>query len=248
MVLSAALGYFISVALAEEDTKKPPIAPDRPNFANGTLIVPKGRVVVETGYRQSLSSGGTAHDYGDSATIRFAQSDKLEWRIGIPSYVVAGDSKGWADTSVGFKYHLSDAKGKTPALGILGTVVYPSGSNDFREKKLQPEVRLLSDFNLSDDIGLTTNIVYGLPSEGGNTFSRWAVAAALGFDLHHGDGAFAELYSVLPDSFRGSTGSVADVGVSHLLSNDCSLDAFYGHGLNSHSRDSFFGGGVSFRF
>lgn len=248
MVLVA---YAFLTAFQAAQKSLGPIQPDRPNFTNGTNIVPLGKTVVEMGYRQTLDGAGTLNDYGDSATVRMPFSARGEVRIGVPSYLtqLGPHAEGFGDASIGMKLRFTDAKGPwQPSLGALVTTTLPSGSAGFREDHAQPEIRALASFTFDDKSGLDANLVYGRPSEDGRIYDRFALSAAYGRTLDEKTGSFAELYTVLPGSYRGPNQSYADVGLSRLLSNDCQVDLFGGLGLNGTARDGFFGGGISFRF
>ncbi len=252
--LAAAPAIFALLSAHAQGPKHlDPIEPDRPDYSNGIAIVPFGHPQLEVGYRQILSPNSTVRDYGDGATLRIGVNDRFEWRFGIPSFISSNDgsgrNSGFGDGSLGAKWKLSEGKGRSmPGFGLLFTASVPSGSSAFREKRVQPEARLLVDWQCGASSDLTANLVLGLPSDNGDEFTEWAASASYEQDLGKGNSAFMEGYSLLPGSYRGPNESFIDAGVAHLLSNDVQVDASFGRGLNGRGRDSFFGAGVAIRF
>ena len=238
----------------EAKTKEvPPIQADRPSFSNSASITPMHTTVVELGYRVSTGGGSRLADIGDGATVRLPVSNNFEYKIFLPSRLSpsgAGSTKeGFGDSGLGFKYLLSEGKGpRIPSTALSFTTTLPTGSADFKEKAMQPELRGLFSFELSEKTSLDLNAGISQPSEDGSHYTRFSLSASYQIEVKPTWTVFFEGFTNMPNSYRGKNGSFADLGVQKLICNNLVLDAFYGKGLNGQSDERFYGFGAGYRF
>ncbi|HVT14291.1 MAG TPA: transporter [Fimbriimonadaceae bacterium] len=256
--LAVVLAGLAGMALAQsgQNSKSlPPINPDRPDLTNGVGITPIGKIVLETGYRQTGSGGVTLHEWGDGPTWRYGVSDKFEIRLVSPAY--AADSfgdKGWEDAGVGFKYLLHDGGDgggfKKPSYAIQGGTTLPSGSNAFRSKQLLPFLIGIVDFDLGAKGDLGANIGAGRQLDGnGRSFTLYSTSLSYGRSLAAALTGYFEGYMLVPTGAgNGAAGHYVDSGLEYLLTNDCMLDASVGTQVDRHRQAAYFDVGVSFRF
>jgi len=253
----ALLGVAVAGAAwghAEDNT--PPINPDRPSFSTGAGITPKGRLLLEVGYRQTRAQGFTLHEYGDGQTFRLGINDRFELRFGATAYAVqrspGANAEGWEDGTLGCKYVLHNGKEnsglRSPTYAVMFTSTLPTGGPAFREKLLQPRLTGIAAFGINEASELDANLAYTDASDSGNRFSTFSVAAVYNHSLSDKSSGFIELYSLLPGGRRGPNDDFADAGVAYRLTNEMQLDAFGGTQLDKHGQSAFFGFGASFRF
>jgi hypothetical protein len=258
-VLPAGLASAQSEQVAETSVSEPisedvgSIITDRPDFTESTQTVPRGRVQLESGYTYSRSGTTREHSFGE-LLVRVAAGGRSEIRVGVNSYIVSHDgvtgrASGKDDVSLGFKVRLSeggDGWGR-PRVSLIGETAAPSGARAFREAKWQPGLKLLLGWDLSERLGLASNINYASASEGGQRFNQFGGSVSLGYAVNERTGVYAEVFGFRPGSFKGAGTEFFNTGVTRLLHDDLQLDARVGVGLNR-GTDYFAGVGVSRRF
>jgi len=243
-------------AFATPQNVAEPLITDRPDFTESTETVPAGMTQVEGGYTYSRAGQEKQQSYGE-LLIRQALGRKTELRLEVPSYSRVhspqGNMSGFEDGSVGFKVMIAqgaDKPGlKSPRVSLIGATSLPIGSRDFRERKLQPEVKLLLGWDLSERVALSSNLNYAYLSEDGDRFSELSGSVSFGFSLSDKVGSYVEVFGFLPSGDRPNTKFV-NGGFTYLVNNDFQLDARLGGGLSHDIKgpDYFFGVGVARRF
>ena len=251
------LGVTALLGAAQAEESKPePIITDRPDFTESTETVPAGRTQIEGGFTYSRAGQEKADSFGE-LLIRQALGRKTELRIEVPTRSQVrspeGNASGFEDGSIGFKVMLSQGSGKLglkkPRVSLIGATSLPIGSRDFRERKLQPEAKLLLGWDLSERVALSSNLNYAYLSEGGDRFGELSGSASLGFSLSDKVGSYLEVFGFFPGGDRDSSRFI-NGGLTYLVNNDFQLDARVGFGLGNDVKgpDTFFGVGVSRRF
>lgn len=229
-----------------------PINPDRPDFTNGTAIVPMGKVLLETGYLNTNSRDTRLREFGDHLLLRVPISDRFEWRFDMGGYAiqdVAGvRASGLEDFTPGFKWRFRDARGSQPALALFAGVTLPTGASDIGNPAPQPSLALYADRQLTASTSLGVNVVATYTNDDAGRFTQYVASASYGMQLSPRTNGFLELYSVMPESNGGPNVEVFDAGLGYLLNNDTMVDLHRGVGLNRRRPNSFWGVGVSFRF
>ncbi|HUU27057.1 MAG TPA: transporter [archaeon] len=231
------------------------ISTDRPGLTNGTALVPKGALQIESGYSFSRVSDCKEHRLGE-LLLRLAPGTRLEFRLGVNSYLYThspgGDNSGFSDGSLGLKIKLFEGQGDPGIESIkISTVLsttLPTGKKIYRENKLQPSAELILGWDLSGKIGISTSFSYALASAGGDQYNQFAGGAALGFSLSGRAGCFLEYYGVAVESGYGPGTSYLDGGLTYLLSDNCQADIHGGFGLDDQDPDYFIGFGLSYKF
>ena len=229
------------------------IAPDRPGLANGTGIVPTGTLQLESGYRFSRVGQGKQHTLGE-VLLRIAPCPKMELRVGVNSYLFTrspgSDDSGLGDGSVGLKVKLFEGSEGMESLNIstiLATTL-PTGSEIYRENKLQPSAELILGWNLSERVGIGTDFSYTLASLGGDQYNQFAGGVSLGFSLSGRTACFLEYYGVAVESGYGENISYFDGGFTYLISDNCQVDIHSGVGLSDEDPNYFVGVGLCYNF
>src|ERR1700738_406435 len=84
-----------------------PIATDRPQITNSSVVVPCGSLQFEDGFQETGDGGQHIFDLPETA-VRFGIAHKTEFRFAAPDYffnddTASGFANGFGDLSVGFK-------------------------------------------------------------------------------------------------------------------------------------------------
>jgi hypothetical protein len=242
-----------------------PIAPDRPGVAESSQVVGKGRLQLETSLQWERERGGDLHTRTLSmpTLLRFGVGETTELRLETDgrSVIHASDPSsgahatvaGWADTSLGFKWHVSDQQGEglagAPSLGVLLHADLPSGSSELRGHGVRPSLRLAAEWELAD--GYSIDVMPGLgqdSDEQGKRYGYGVLAATLQKEFGGRVHGFVELAALqIARASHGGTQPVVDTGLTYLVNKDCQLDVSLLHGLNRQSPDLALAFGLSVR-
>ncbi len=246
------------VALAAEDFADALIT-DRPDAAESSQTVGKDRVQIETSvqYSQDDSSGTELNIFSFPTLLRYGFTTWAELRVegelitvekpeGLPS------DAGFADLAFGLKGHFVDGGGIIPSLGLLLNIETPVGDAGFTADATQPEIKLLTDWELPADFSLAANNGIDLPARdsAGDRFARYLYAVALGHPLPllpERTGLFVELTGAFPLKSGKDEEHSLDTGVTFLVTPDFQLDSFVQIGLNDSTADITTGIGFSWR-
>jgi len=257
VALALVLGQALPVAAADGwSGLAGSIQPDRPDFTEGTGLVPTGHFQVEGG-----TTLGRVEDV-DSTTlgellVRIGLGERSEARIGLGSYTRIDDGfdsiSGFEDPALELKIRLTDEAGELPpgrpavAL-ILGTSV-PIGDKKLTDDEWVPLALLAFDWDLGARFGLGANLggSYATDGEGGR-FNQGFASVSAGFSATDRLGTYLEWYGFSEEEKNGPFTHYVDTGISFLINNDLMVDARIGTGLNNAHPDWFAGVGASVRW
>ncbi|MRW87376.1 transporter [Pseudoduganella sp. FT26W] len=248
--------------LAQAGEEKDQIATDRPDFVESSNVVGAGRFQIETSValERNKANGIKERTYATPTLLRFGIGDTLEARIETDGRmrVVTDDlgagtrttDNGYADVSLGVKWHVADAQGARPSMGVLAHVDLDSGSSAFRAKGKGGSLRLAAEWDLPDDFGL--GVMPGIAwqhDDNGERYTSGIFGIVLGKELNERSRVFVE-YSA-PQIARGRHGgsqTTFDVGVSYLLTDLVQVDTALSRGLNKNTPDWSWTAGLSIKF
>ncbi|HVF10770.1 MAG TPA: transporter [Abditibacteriaceae bacterium] len=247
---------LMGAAQGQENKESEPIITDRPDFTESTETVPDRMTQVEGGATITRASSEKSRTLGE-LLIRKALGRKLELRIGVPTHLRVvdgnGSASGFEDGSLGFKVMLSQGSQqsglKKPRVSLIGATSLPTGSKRFRENTLQPEVTLALGWDLTERVGLASNLNYAYLSEEGERFSEFSGSLSLAYSLSERVGSYVEFFGFVPSGGRADT-RFLNGGFTYLINNDFQLDARLGFGLGNpgNGSDYFWGIGAARRF
>jgi hypothetical protein len=231
-----------------------PIVTDRPDFTEGTATVPVGMAQLENGYTATREADVRGQTIGEGL-LRIAVAERAEIRLGVNSYATtkAGPTRaaGFEDPSVGFKLRLvapDAARSRlVPELSLLGVTTLPSRRGPFRESTVQPEAKLAAGWEVSERVGLSSNLGFGSATESRRRFSQLSASGSLGYAVSARVGAFAEYYGLTAGPGAGLA-HYFDGGVTYLLTPNLQVDARGGAGANGPAPDRLWGVGLSTRW
>jgi hypothetical protein len=109
-----------------------PIATDRPQITNSSVVVPCGSLQFENGFQETGNGGQRIFDLPETA-VRFGIPSKTELRFAAPDYffnddTASGFANGFGDLSVGFKQQLGPTRGGFD-VSLIPSVSFPTGAN-----------------------------------------------------------------------------------------------------------------------
>lgn len=254
--LVAAILIF-SIALPataqEHEPEVGPLITDRPDFTESTAAVP--RLQLESGYTYARAGETEEHTIGE-LLLRVPVARRVEFRLGINSFALSrapgSDASGLEDASMGVKVNLAGGSERfdllQPSVGVIAETTLPTGDDAFGESDFQPGATLAVAWDLSDRVGLGSNLGYTYASEGGDRFGEFSGSIALGYGLTERLGSYIEAFGFMPSDEHGPNTSFVNGGLTYLLSDDVQLDMRTGIGLNAVDSSYFVGIGLSRRW
>lgn len=258
MIAAQALALPLLACAADEPDQ---IVTDRPDFVESSNVVGRGRFQIETSFAADRNKAGGVRErsYATPTLLRIGISDTLEARIetdgrmrSVVDDPVAGRQavNGYADVALGVKWHMADAEGARPSMGLLAHVDLDSGSSAFRAPGKGGSLRLAAEWELSDDVGL--GIMPGIAwqrDDSGARYTSGIFGIVVGKEWGERFRTFIE-YSV-PHIARGRHGGVVttvDIGAAYLLTNTVQIDTALSRGLNRNTPDWSWTAGLSIKF
>jgi hypothetical protein len=257
-ILLAACTLACACAHAAEDDK---ISPDRPDFTNSSTAVGMGRFQAETGLAWDRERDPDQHTrtLTTPLTLRYGLAEGFELRLETdgrtlihasdPSSGAHATTAGYADSAVGFKWHLADQQGNVPSYALQLHATLPSGSRTLRGQGLRPAVYVPAEWDLPNDFSLGVMPGMGLDhNDQGAHYNYGVLSASLGKDFSERLHGFLEI--ALPQIARagnGGTQASLDTGAAWLVNKDVQVDALIMHGLNRNTAGLSLGFGLSFR-
>lgn len=260
--LTAVVALLCCLASAHADEG---ISTDRPDFVESSQVVGKGRFQLETGLARERSDDAEGNRLRADSTptlLRLGVSDTLELRIETDGYQRSRSEttapsrvtreRGFADTSLGVKWHMQDGDEATgrPAIAWLLHVDVDTGSAAFRGDGLRPSLRVVGEWEL--DHAISVGAMGGVAVDRDPDSERFAagiLAVTAGKSWTDRFRTFVELAGRQPASTRYGGSVVSfDVGTAYLLSPTVQVDAVVSRGITHTSPDWEFGAGLSIRF
>jgi hypothetical protein len=245
--------------------KDEPLETDRPDFVETSKVVGKGRFQVETSFlaERERNAQERQRTYSMPTMLRVGLGDAVELRIESEGRVVqhslekaSGErstTAGYADSAVGVLWHVQDADGKRPSVGVIVDATLPTGSNSLRGKGVRPSLRVVGEWELPGEMEL--GVMPGVAVEHEQEHERDTPRHAYGLFGIVLDKAFNERLHGLVElslpriahSRHGGTEASVDVGARYLLTKDCQIDTLFSRGLNHRTPYASWTVGLSFR-
>ncbi|KQQ44471.1 hypothetical protein ASF61_21570 [Duganella sp. Leaf126] len=238
------------------------IATDRPDFVDSPDVVGKGRFQIETGFQRERDTADGVRHRTDTLPmlLRAGVSDDWELRLetdtrqrAIDRDLATGErtvTSGYADLSLGAKWHLRDGDGAQPALGLVGQWDLDTGSKAVRAAGKGGSLRLGEEWQLADDLEL--GLVQGLAwrhRDDGKRFTSALFGMVLQKDWTSSFSTFVEYAAQqIAHARDGGSTSTFDLGASWLLSKSVQLDTALSRGINRNAPDWSWTAGLSLRF
>jgi hypothetical protein len=233
---------FAAAAHAEDDD----ISTDRPDFVESGSVVGKNVFQIETSlaWEEERRDGLKIRTQTIPTLLRYGIADTLELRVEtdgptrqkINSATDNTTESGFADTSLGIKWQLQEASGTShrPAMALLAHVDLNSGSAAFRGSGEVPSLRIVAEWELSDDasFGIMPGMAWA-KDDTGERYLSGILAATYSRPLAGELRGFVELAGKdLRSERHGGNQATFDAGLSYKLDRDTQLDTAINLGLN----------------
>ncbi len=245
-----------------------PLVTDRPDFTESTVTVPYGRMQLEGGYTFTYDSGDGIrtkdHTYPE-LLLRVGLVEDVELRLGWAGWshtdesfrtetrggrsirVTDGDDGG-NDTSAGFKFHLLDQDGLVPDFGVITELSLPTGAGGQTSGDVDPVVKLLWAYDLTDDLGVAGNVNFAVPTSENGRFFETSASLSFGYAITDRLGSYVEYFGFYPSDRNQADTHFLNGGFTYLITDNLQIDVRAGLGLNDEADDFFTGAGFAIRF
>lgn len=237
------------------------IVTDRPDFVDAPEALDAGVWQLETSvaWERNTRDGANERSWSTPTLLRYGLGHGLEFRFGSDGRVwqrstdssgMPTRTNGWADATLGLKWHFLEGKDGAPSMGVLFDLDLDSGSDGLRGNGVRPSVKLSAGWDLPDEIelGIMPGIVFD-KDDSGKRFTSGLLGIVLGREYAKGKRAFIELSLPRITSNRhGGTQASFDVGGAWLLTPNSQIDTALSRGLNSKTPEWSWTLGYSVRF
>jgi hypothetical protein len=246
--LVAVLAWHVTPAAAAEGCTQPsaPIATDRPDTTNSSVVVPVGSLQNENGVNVSRRDGADIFD-GTNSRWRLGIAPCFEVLIDLPNYVgtFRGDgASGFGDVMPALKWQISPVPGKIDLSVTIGAGL-PSGALAIAGPGVQPYLQFPWSMELGGGWGISgmeTN--FFTPADPVNKFTNQST-----FVIEREFGERSFLFTEYVGNFpvNGGTGHLINSGGGYRITSTQQIDFHIGFGLNRNAPTYIFGVGYSFR-
>jgi opacity protein-like surface antigen len=245
-VAVAALAWHTSAIAADECTQaSAPIATDRPDTTNSSVVVPVGSLQNENGWNVSRRDGGNVFD-GSNSRWRLGVASCLEVLIDLPNYVGtfhgAGPS-GFGDVAPAVKWQVSPLPAKIDLSVTAGTAL-PTGALAIAGRGVQPYLQFPWSVELHDGWAVTGMVTNFFTPDDPNKYSNQSTFV---IEREFGERSFLFVEYVGDFPLTGGPGHLINSGGGYRITDNQQIDFHLGFGLNRNSPDYIFGVGYSFR-
>ena len=237
---------------------------DRPDFAESSEVVGRGRFQVETSLAYERDRGERLRS--TPTLLRFGLSDRWELRLETEGLLRQREDgrtvSGSADPSLGLKWHLQGGRGddddddehggggRGPSMALLLHAELDTGSSAFRGRGVRPSLRMVSEWELGGgwSVGAMPGIQLDRDAQG-RRYAWGMFSVLVERQLTPAIGVIAELAAKrLAANRHGGNAYSFDPSATWRLGRDAQLDIGVDLGLNRNTPRSIFALGVSMRF
>ena len=227
-------------------TSADPIATDRPDVTNSSLVVPLGSLQSENGINLSGRDDATLLD-ATNTRLRLGVAHCLEVLVDVPTYfaVLGGEaSSGWTNVTPAIKWQVSPVPGKID-LSLVAGAGLPTGTPSIAGHGVQPYVQSPWSWEVGGGWSVNGMITAFLfPSD----VNKLTTETTLSIEKAVGKNAdlFLEYVGDYPE--RGDSQFLLNSGGAYRFTQTQQIDFHVAFGLNNNAPSYIFGLGYSFRF
>ena len=235
-----------SAAADECPQKQSPIATDRPDVTNSSLVVPRGSFQNENGINFSERDGGHQFD-GTNSRLRWGIASCLEVLVDLPTYFATANGPpkpGFTNVIPAIKWQISPVPGKIDLSATVGAGL-PTGTKAIAGPGVQPYVQFPWSWELGGHwsiSGMLTNFI--VPADPTNKLSTETTFV---LEREIGERAFLFVEYVGENRVHGGPSYLLNFGGGYRITPKQQVDFHIGVGLNDNAPAYIFGLGYSFR-
>jgi len=235
----------------------PPLTTNRPGEADPPYVVGAGFLQLEGGVQLDHETQGSPNT--NTLTVpqlqfRLGLFRNFEFRLRPPEFMQrwredASDQTGIGDLGLALKIFLWNQARLLPTTAVQLGMSVDTGSDAFTSDGLDPELRILYEWDFRERYTLTGNFDFSSRSPGvdkSGRYFRFDPKLAFGISLTDRLAMFVEYYGAINDNGVSDEHSV-DGGFTWLVNDNVQLDLSAGKGLNEAATDVFVSSGFVWR-
>lgn len=232
-------------------------------MVESSLTVGRNRSQVETGlaFEHSNDPALDQRTWSLPTLFRLGITANIEARLETDGYLCmkaedktdSTSNHGFADLSIGLKWHANDSEETNPWKPSLGWLVHadlPTGSALFKGKGVRPSLRMVAEWELPNNwsLGVMPGLVYE-NDLGNGRFVAGIFCAVLGKSVTDHLRGFVEVsgHQLARTKYGGNVVTL-DVGGAYLARKDLQFDAAIFVGANKRTPDFAITVGISNKF
>jgi hypothetical protein len=225
--------------------RESPIATDRPDVTNSSLVVPQGSFQSENGISFSQRTVGDHEFEGTESRLRWGVAPCWEFLVDVPTYFAAGPSEsGFTDLTPAVKWQISPLPGKIDLSATVGAAL-PTGSKVVAGSGLQPYVQFPWSLELGSGWGISGMLTnFFLPE---NPENRFSTETTIALEREVAERTFLFIEYVGDYHVHGGPSYLFNSGGGYRVTATQQFDFHVGIGLNANAPAYIFGIGYSFR-
>lgn len=242
-----------NLAYSQNERSQEAIITDRPDLTESSRTVPHHSLQFEAGLLMFVNEPTSTSEFKNTlyqlpaVLARFGLFKNVELRL-FNQFVNEKNSNptlkeksvyGIDNLQIGTKINLLTEKGLRPEIALISHVVFPLGSEQFKNDKTLINFVFSLSHSLSEKFSLGYNL--GWTSDNINANGTGLYTLAVGYSITSKLGFYAEGYGVLKNLETATLG--IDGGFTYLLNSNIQLDISAGKGLTENNH--FFSAGFS---
>jgi outer membrane putative beta-barrel porin/alpha-amylase len=235
-------------AAAADGCPKPsdPIATDRPDVTNSSLVVPVGSLQSENGVNFYTRDGGRTFD-GSNSRLRLGIAPCLELLVDVPTYfapVGGAAGSGFSDVAPAIKWQISPLPGTFDLSAVVGAAL-PTGTREIAGPGVQPYLQFPWSWELGAGWGTSGMVTtFFRPSDPvSNVIEQ--ITFVVEKKVSDRASLFAEYVGDYPD--HSGPSHLINSGAVYRLTPTQQVDFHVAFGLNRNAPSFIAGVGYSFR-
>lgn len=235
---------------------------DRPGIADGSTVIGRGRLQLETGFQKEVRrvDAGTSQTEFVPTLARWGLGSGWEARFesNTVTHVSAPGpeggvirTSGLAPVSFGVKFQMQGAAGAhRPSLGTILRIVPSSGTDTLHTSRATGDLRLAADWNLTPRISLNPNAGVAVSEYKEGRFAAALFALTLNyFNETKTINPFVDVGMQAPETPAAGSSIIIDGGVAWLPGRRLQIDVSAGAGRRGRTPPRrFFSVGISLLF
>jgi len=241
------VGTYAMALIAQHCGAPGPIATDRPQVTNSSVVVPCGSLQFENGFQVTKSSGQHSPDFPETS-IRFGVAGRTELRMSVPDYFrnvgTASGADGFGDLELGLKEQLGPIHGFD--VSLVPSLSLPTGSHALSSHGYDPTFQLPWSRALTTSWTVAGQLGVTWPTDAGRRNAAGQSSLYADRQLTSAWDAYLEYSGVFPQ--HGGPQHMIGFGTAYKLTPHQQLDIHSGFGLSSAAADYSVGFGYSVRF
>lgn len=230
-----------------------PLISDRPGFSEGTNVLARGVLQMESGFSLTTASSRHRTVLLGQPLLRLGLGRRTELRLSGDGVQVssqrtgAPNEAGMSDFSMGAKVRLFSEKGVRPAVTLVPSISLPCGHSSATSSTVDPTVKLAWSKTLTDSTAAAGNFNLSTLTDRGGRYVQSAMSFQIIRPVWRKWGGFWEAYRVSSGGGARDALWTFDTGVSRPIGRNLQVDVSAGQQVMPVARSWFVAAGVVVR-